>query len=342
MNDASPEHHGPGGRFRNPWPEAAGDERLRKRFWKVAAEWFTRPLPPGPEPGALPAEEPRMAVPRAGASEARITWVGHSTTLVQLPGLNVLTDPVWSRRASPLPWFGPERFVPARPDLAELPPVDAVVLSHDHYDHLDVRTVRALAARFGESVEWFTPLGYGDWFGRRGVHRVVELDWWESAPISGGGYRAVCLPARHWTRRRPWDTNRRLWSSWALVPEGDAGASPSVYFGGDSGYCRTFEAIGNRFGPFDVSLLPIGAYDPRWFMHGSHMNPEEAVRAYVDLGGRGSFIATHWGTFRLTFEDPLEPPERLCAAWRHAGLESDALHVLAHGESWVWRGPTLL
>lgn len=324
-------HHLPGGTFHNPWPEAAGDDQIRGRFRAVAWEWLTKPMPPDPSPGALPTAEADLAVPSAMDGELRITWVGHATHFVQLPGLNLLTDPMWSPRASPVASIGRQRFVAARPPLEALPQVHAVLLSHDHYDHLDRPTVLALRERFGADLTWYTPLGYREWFERLGVTNVVEVDWWEEAPLPHEGYRLVSAPARHWTRRTPWSTNRRLWCSWAILSRNEDGFR--VYWGGDSAYATHFAEIGRRLGPFDASLMPIGAYDPRWFMSASHMNPEEAVQAYEDLGRVGAFLPSHWGTFRLTFEDPLEPPVRLRSAWSTRGLDERALHVPRHGET---------
>ncbi len=287
---------------------------------------------PNPDPADVPCAEPTPARPRASDGEARVTWVGHATFLVQLPGLTLLTDPVWSHRASPIPWLGPARLVPPAPALDDLPPVDAVLLSHDHYDHLDRPTVRALRERYGEDLVWLTPLGFASWFREVGVHSVEERDWWQGAELPGGSYRAVCLPARHWTRRTPGGTNRRLWASWGVIPARNTGGL-RVYFGGDSGYGPAYGEIGAEMGSWDVSLLPIGAYEPRWFMEPAHMNPEEAVRAYRDLGARGAFVAGHWGTFRLTDEPPLEPPVRVRAEWRRVGLPPEDLHVLRHGET---------
>lgn len=290
-------------------------------------------MPPDPEPGALPSAQPAVARPTAAQGELRITWIGHATFLIQLPGASFLTDPIWSDRASPVSLVGAKRFVPAAPPLEELPPIDAVLISHDHYDHLDRPTVRALHRRFGRRLTWYTPLGYRGWFRLLGIDQVVERDWWEPAELGDTDYTVVAAPVRHWTRRTPWGTNRRLWCSWAIVSPIGGRAGSGVYFGGDSGYASFFSEIGERLGPFAASMIPIGAYEPRWFMGAAHMNPEEAVRAYRQLGGRGVFLPSHWGTFRLTFEDPLEPPERLRDAWGRAGLDSGSLAVLRHGET---------
>jgi N-acyl-phosphatidylethanolamine-hydrolysing phospholipase D len=294
-------------------------------------EWIKTSLPPDPEPSALPLIPADLARPAAVGGELRITWVGHATHFIQLPGLNLVTDPMWSPRASPVASIGATRFVPASPALETLPRIDAVLLSHDHYDHLDRPTVLALRERFGPDLPWYVPLGYRSWFDRLGVRNVIELDWWEEREIPDTGYKVVSTPARHWTRRTPLSTNRRLWCSWAVLPIQDEG--PSVYFGGDSAYASHFREIGERLGPFNASVIPIGAYDPRWFMSASHMNPEEAVQAYVDLGRSGAFLPSHWGTFRLTFEDPLEPPERLRAEWSTRELDEGHLHLPRHGET---------
>jgi N-acyl-phosphatidylethanolamine-hydrolysing phospholipase D len=325
-----PPHHLPDGRFRNPWPEAAEDDRIRREFRKVAWEWLTKSMPPDPRPGSLPVAAAAPARPRTASGETRITWIGHATHLIQLPGLNLLTDPMWSPRASPVASLGATRFVPASPDLAALPPIDAVLVSHDHYDHLDRPTVLRLRELFGADLPWYAPLGYRAWFASLGVRNVIELDWWTESDLPHG-YRLVATPARHWTRRTPWSTNRRLWCSWAMVA-GDA-SSPRAYWGGDSAYASHFREIGARLGPFDACILPIGAYDPRWFMGASHMNPEEAVTAWEDLGRCGAFLPSHWGTFRLTFEDPLEPPVRLRSAWSARGHAEHLLHVPRHGET---------
>jgi N-acyl-phosphatidylethanolamine-hydrolysing phospholipase D len=257
------------------------------------------------------------------------TWI---TIAIAACGLNLLTDPQLSERASPVPWAGPKRFTAPGLALDALPPIEGLILSHDHYDHLDDPTVRALHARFGDRVRWLAPLGYRAWFAGRGVTNVTELDWWGDTVLEGpeGEVRVSCLPAQHWTSRSPFSRLKRLWCSWAL-----SGGGRSAYFGGDSGWFPGYPEIGERAGPFDLTLLPIGAYEPRWFMRSSHMNPEEAVRAYVELGGVGTFGAMHWGTFRLTDEDPLEPPVKAREAWRAAGLPEERLWIAALGETRV-------
>lgn len=270
-----------------------------------------------------------MSRPHVEEGEIRITFVGHATVLVQVPGLNLITDPIWSARAGPFSLLGGPRFAGPGLDLDELPPLDGVLLSHGHYDHLDARTVRSLVDRHGGDLPWYTPLGYGPFLRRRGVRAVAELDWWDQVEVTSrhGPVRLICLPVRHWTRRGL-HANRELWASWAIVP---AHPGSRVYFGGDSGYCPVFREIGERLGPFRASILPIGAYEPRWFMADSHMNPEEAVRAYGDLGGAGAMVGMHWGAFRLTDENPLEPPERTRAAWAEAGHRPQDLHLPGAG-----------
>lgn len=323
----TPPHHRRGGGYRNPWSTADFDERgsVLRWWWERA----TSALPPDPRPDQLPRAAGDLSEPAPG--ELRATWVGHSTWLLRVGGLTLLTDPHFSERASPLRFAGPRRFTPPGVALEQLPPVDAVLLSHDHYDHLDEPSVRALHARFGARLRWLTPLGYRGWFAERGIESVTELDWWDETTLVGpeARLRVRCLPAQHWSSRAPWDRFSRLWCSWSV----HAPAGPSVYFAGDSGWFPDYPEIGTRAGPFDLLLLPIGAYEPRWFMRPSHMNPEEAVRAYRELGGGGIFAGMHWGTFRLTDEDPLEPPVRTRAAWADAGLADDLLWIPRHGET---------
>ena len=323
----------PAGDLTGPPDPPAGEPSAGRggAFLRWRLERLRNPPPPDPPAGSFPVVPHRAAQPRAPGDELRVTWVGQATALVQVGGLNVLTDPVWSRRASPVPWAGPARLTPPGIAFDELPPIDLVVLSHDHYDHLDDATVRRLHARHGDRLTWATPVGYRRWLARRGVAAVVELPWWERAELVLRGRRIElgALPARHWSRRGLLPQHR-LWASWTL-----AAAGRRVYFGGDSGYFGGFAEIGRRAGPFDALLLPIGAYEPRWFMASAHMNPEDACRAWRDLGGAGQLIGTHWGTFRLTDEDPREPPVRMRALWEAAALPPEHLRILAHGETAV-------
>lgn len=328
-----PAHHGPDGRYRIPWPLEVADERAGGGVLRWQMERIRTKLPPNPDPSALPLVPGDVARPCAAAGEIRLTWIGHASFLLQMGGANVLLDPHFGPRASPFRFMGPKRFVPPGLALDALPPIDAVLLSHDHYDHLDEWSVRRLHRRFGEEMRWIAPLGHAAWLRARGITNVADVDWWDEVRVDAadGQLTVTCAPAQHWTRRRLREFNDRLWGSFALRMADGRG----VYFGGDSGYFRGYGEIGERLGPFDAVLMPIGAYEPRWFMAPAHMNPEEAVRAYLDMGGRGAFVPMHWGTFRLTDEDPLEPPARIRQAWADAALPPGDLHVLRHGETLI-------
>ncbi|MEO6443998.1 MAG: MBL fold metallo-hydrolase [Gemmatimonadaceae bacterium] len=278
---------------------------------------------------------PRRAIPshpaRVSAPKVVVTWVGHSSFLIQLDGVNLLTDPMWSDRASPLSFLGPKRLVPPGIPFDALPPIDAVLLSHNHYDHLDAPTVRHLARRYPDTA-WFTPLGIAPFVRARGASSVAELDWWEEASL--GGVRVACTPAQHFSARGLRDRGRTLWCGWSIM-----GPTRRVFFAGDSAYHPEFVRIGERHGPFDITMLPVGAYEPRWFMQPVHMTPEEGVRAHLDVcaphESRGStvMVPMHWGTFRLTDEPMDEPPARARAAWDAEGLPERALWLLSHGET---------
>jgi len=289
----------------------------------------TRPRPKDPDPAVFARVPPDFVPPRAPRSQLTVTWVGHSSLLIQLNGLNILTDPMWSERASPVQFAGPRRWV--RPGIAfeDVPPLDVVLESHNHYDHLDAPTVRRLARAHPEA-SWVVPLGLGAFVRTRGVsdHQVRELDWWEEHAI--GSLRIAATPAMHFSSRGFGDRGDTLWCGFALSSDGANGRH--VYFAGDTGYHPEFGAIGERYGPFDVALMPIGAYEPRWFMRYLHMNPEEAVAAFRALNAR-VMVPIHWGTFKLTDEAMDEPPIRARAAWDSAGLPPSGYRQLAHGET---------
>ncbi|BCJ32916.1 membrane protein [Actinocatenispora thailandica] len=261
----------------------------------------------------------RDGLPALRADTTAVTWVGHATYVLDIGGLRVLTDPVWSRR---IPGVRP-RFVPPGVALTEVTPVDAVVISHNHYDHLDAPTIR----RLPRDTAVFVPAGLGEWFRRRGFRRVTELDWWESARLHD--VRFDLVPAQHWSRRGPADTCRSLWGGWLL---GAADHGPRIYFAGDTGYGDFFTAIAQRYPRIDLALLPIGAYHPRWFMRAVHLDPAEAVRAFGDLAA-DRMATMHWGTFAMTKEPVLEPLELVRAAWSATGLPRDRLWDLAIGET---------
>jgi N-acyl-phosphatidylethanolamine-hydrolysing phospholipase D len=269
-------------------------------------------------------------LPPDASDATSVTWIGHSSFLIQLGGMNILTDPIWSNRASPVGFAGPKRLVPPGMALEALPGIDVTILSHDHYDHLDDKTVRRLIAQFPD-MTWLTPLGVGDFLRKRGASSVRELDWWAETVLGPASF--ACTPAQHFSGRYPWNRNATLWCGWT-IRIGDT----AVFFAGDTGLHPEWREITQRFGPFDMSILPIGAYDPRWFMHAVHMAPEEAVLAFqaidsIHPGHSGVMVGSHWGTFRLTDEPLDEPPSLARRTWSTAQLPPENLWILAHGES---------
>jgi N-acyl-phosphatidylethanolamine-hydrolysing phospholipase D len=310
-------------KYRNPWvPESVpGFGSVLK--WMLVHR-TTRPRPKDPDPSVFVRVHPAFASPHATPTELTITWVGHSSLLIQLGGLNILTDPMWSARASPLQTVGPRRWVPPAVPFDDLPPIDVVLQSHNHYDHLDDWTVRSLAQNH-PTATWFVPLGLERFVRCRGARFIHELDWWQGGRVGATDF--TCTPAQHFSGRRLGDRGATLWCGWAV-----AAAEKRIFFAGDTAYHPEFAKIKERCGPFDVALLPIGAYEPRWFMRHLHMNPEEAVAACTELSAR-AMIPIHWGTFKLTDEAMDEPPVRARAAWTAAGLPAEGYCQLAHGET---------
>ena len=253
-----------------------------------------------------------------------LTWIGHSTMLVQMGGMSFLTDPIWSKIPSPIPLLGPKRFVPTPLAIVDLPKIDLVVISHNHYDHLDIPTLRSLAARNAQTL-FLVPMGNAALLRRHGITNVKELDWGQSLDLPG--LTVHCLPAQHWSKRSLTDTNKTLWSSWAMISD-----SRRFYHAGDTGYFSGFKAIADYLGPFDLAALPIGAYAPRQMMRASHMNPEEAVTAAIDLKTKAA-VAIHFGTFDLSDEPLSQPPERFKAAASVQGLGEHQAWVMKIGET---------
>jgi L-ascorbate metabolism protein UlaG (beta-lactamase superfamily) len=243
------------------------------------------------------------------ASGLRVTWLGHSTLLLEIDGRRVLIDPVWGERASPLPFVGPKRFFAPPLPLAELPEVDAVVISHDHYDHLDVPTVKALAAR---GVRWIVPLGLGAHLAAWDVPgaRVTELDWWQDARV--GELTVTATPARHFSGRGLTDASRTLWAGWAI-----AGPSHRVFYSGDTALHDELGEIGRRLGPFDLTMIESGAYSALWT--DVHLGPEQAVLAHRLVRG-DVMLPVHWGLFDLAMHGWTEPMERVLAAADSQGV----------------------
>ena len=267
-------------------------------------------------------EPPHRPVPLDN-SAAVVTFIGHATLLVQTPAGNILTDPMYSQRAGPFNVMGPRRVRQPAVRFEDLPPISIVLLSHNHYDHCDARTLGMLAERFDPLV--VTPFGNAALVRSSGIHRVEELDWWQEAKSSA--LPITLTPAKHFSARGPFDKNRALWGGFVLMTGGTR-----IYFTGDSAYGPFFRDIGQRLGPIDLALLPIGAYEPRWFMHVVHMNPAEAVQAHLDLGAPES-IGMHFGTFQLTTEGIDDPLRALDEARRANNILPSRFRTLGFGES---------
>jgi L-ascorbate metabolism protein UlaG (beta-lactamase superfamily) len=290
------------GKFRNPQP-MVNDGWLMLRG-ALHSDPNVRPAAPVP---TVPDAAAKLRVP--AASGLRATWLGHSTALLEIGRTRVLTDPMWSEHATPIAGFGPRRTHPPPIALAELPPIDVVVVSHDHYDHLDMPSVQALSAR---GVRFVVPLGIGAHLAYWGVPeaRITELDWWDTTKV--GELAITCTPARHATGRMIVDDDAKLWAGFAFI-----GAGHRVYYSGDTGLFPALREIGQRLGPFELTLIEVGQYGPAW--PDWHLGPEQAVLAHQWVRG-GVMLPVHWGTFSLAYHGWTEPPERVLAAARAAGV----------------------
>jgi N-acyl-phosphatidylethanolamine-hydrolysing phospholipase D len=302
----------------------------RQSVWKWRWERWTQSLPKPPANGYhFPMAHPDIAWLKANRSVNTLTWIGHASALIQIDGVNILADPMLSERASPLSFAGPKRKTPPGLTLDELPHIDVVLISHNHYDHLDKPTVEALNLQAGGPPRFLVPLGIKAWMNEQGITNVEELDWSDETHASGLDIWFV--PAQHWSARTPFDRAETLWGGWVVKTPAGAAHPYSLYFAGDTGYSPDFRDIGARFGGFDLALIPIGAYAPRWFMRAQHVDPEEAVKIYKDVHAKKA-IGIHWGTFELA-DDPLdESPRLLAEAVRRAGLPADSFTVLEHGQ----------
>ena len=319
--DDKPPHHTVSG-FRNRYPTGW----QRGSFWRWQRErWRDGVAQPPPGGWLFASETPNVAWLRKNRTQPTVTWLGHASFLLQFAGINLVTDPHLSPRASPFTSVGPKRWMPPAIATRDLPHIDLVLLSHNHYDHLDAPTVRGLQRQAGGAPRFMVPLRMKPWFTRKGMTDVVELDWWETHAVRD--FRLSFTPVQHWSGRTTWDRNATLWGGWRLDH-----ADFSFFFAGDTGYSRDFADIHERLGGVDLAALPIGAYAPRWFMQSAHVNPEEAVQIHRDLHARHS-VAMHWGTFVLTDEPLDEPPQRLRRVLADEGMSEHDFWIMRHGET---------
>lgn len=335
--DASRPHHTPEG-FRNNYAPSVNKSRADLLRWMWESWRNDLPRPPAtptpvqaPDLAAIEVRSAARAQPGA-PSQPAITWIGHASVLVQAGRLNVLTDPIFSERASFLSFIGPKRAQAPGLALKDLPPIDVVLISHNHYDHLDKQTVVDLAARSSGKIPtlFLVPLGVKPWFTSLGITNVIEMDWWDQHLHKGVEFNFT--PVQHWSARSLGDRSQTLWGGFAVF-------APDFhwYYTGDTGYSKDFSDTRERFaarhpGGFDLALIPVGGYEPRWFMKEQHINPAEAVQVHKDLGARRS-VGVHWGTFNLTDESLDQPPRELALARQAQGLRDEEFSVMRIGET---------
>jgi N-acyl-phosphatidylethanolamine-hydrolysing phospholipase D len=329
--DASKKHHRPDG-FNNNYIDNWREDQPSFLRWQREKFFSTLPVQ---DVSRVKIVKPDLAFLTSNKRDVSVTWIGHSTALWQINGLNILTDPHFSDRASPVGFAGPKREVPLPVTLAELPHIDVVLISHNHYDHLDAPTVKTLRQQAGGSPLFIVPLGVDLWMKTEGVTNVQRMDWWErfSVKAPAGEVAIHFVPVQHWSSRTPWDRNATLWGG--FVAQAMVGGDPySMFFTGDTGYSKDFADIGAKFGGFDFSQIAVGCYLPRWFMQNQHVNEEDAVKIHLDVKSRLS-MGVHWGTFRLC-DDPVEAPmDGLPIARKKLGVDDAAFVLFALGETRV-------
>ncbi len=327
MNFNLREHHTETG-FRNPEPDFE-EKKLKDLIKWGLIDRLKGNRPVKPEQYSFRIDYQRDRFMKAHQSPFALTWVGHSSFLITINGINILTDPIWSDRCSPVQFIGPKRYVDPGIPFDDLPKIDIVLISHDHYDHLDVRTIK----RLGNKPKYFIPLNLSTFFSKIGITNLSEHDWWSGDTFMN--LRIISTPAQHFSGRTWTGRHKTLWCGWVIeTPDF------KMYFAGDSGYFSGFREIGRRFGSFDLALIPIGAYLPRWFMRPVHLSPGEAVQAYLDVNAR-YFIATHWGTFDLADEPLDDPAVKLKEEVLKRGLNLELFWTLQHGESRVLNLPAV-
>lgn len=269
-----------------------------------------------------------------------VTWVNHSTFLIQIEGVHILTDPIWSDRCSPLKKLGPKRHHPPPFRISELPRIDYVLISHNHYDHLDKDSVLKLFKRFPE-ITWIVPMGVKAWFLKKGISKILELSWWDEFSIASKSHphlnlKVTAVPSQHFSGRRGYDLNQTLWVGWVVECERQKKPLKRFYFVGDTGYNHyDFKKIGEKWGSMDLSLIPIGSYSPRKFMSPVHIDPQSAVQIHQEVGSHLS-IGMHWKTFRLSDESPHQPPYDLFVSLQKRGIDPLSFLVLEPGHAINW------
>lgn len=317
--------HCDGEKFFNLNPNIQVDKGLVELF-----KWMrTRNKTPWPK--FVPGRQKAQLASTLKANEAVVTFINHATLLIQVKDLNFLTDPVFSDRVSPLTWLGPRRVREPGLKISELPHIDGILLSHNHYDHLDLAALKELQKLFNPKI--ITSLGNEKFLRKKDFENVCELDWWESFELSSQNQSSskvkfTLTPAQHWSSRTPYDRNKTLWGGFVLESQ-----ELKIFFAGDTGYDSHFNSIQTKFGEMDISILPVGAYEPRWFMKEQHMNPHDAVRAHLDLKSRLS-IGIHFGCFQLTDEGLNDPAKDLAIALKDQRISTEKFKVPDHGQSY--------
>lgn len=311
-----PQSHFDGKRFHNQYPSQK-DRSLKEVFRWIASR------KPAKWPRHLHSKAQKIPAERVEGQEIRATFINHSTVLIQTQGLNILTDPIWSKRCSPFPLMGPTRAALPGVKFEDLPPIDIVLVSHNHYDHMDMPTLKRLNRKHHPA--FFVSLGNRSLLHKNGIKNVTEMDWWEVKEIASRA-RLTYVPSQHFSGRGMLDQNKTLWGGFVIETE----ARP-IYFAGDTGYGTHFKHIRNKFGPIGFAMLPIGVYLPRWFMSPVHMSPDEAAIAHMELES-GQSIGIHYGTFRLGDESIDAPIKDLEKALQHHGIAKTKFIALNHGE----------
>lgn len=328
------------GRFTNPFPTWRPPLFLNVLKWKIFGENKSNvPSDPGELDKVLPVHRPDFSLYDEPQNQDKliVTWMGHASVMVQIDGWKMITDPIFSERASPVSFAGPRRYRGPPLPIEELPLVDIVLISHNHYDHMDLESVKQLH-KTNPHIKFCVPLKNGIHLEEVNIPRdnIIELDWWEEKEFkekfpgdtNSKPIRVACTPSQHWCKRGIFDDNRTLWCSWLFI------GSRTFYFAGDTGYCKSFKEIGRKYGPIDLAAIPIGAYEPRYFMRPQHVDPEEAIQMHVDLKAKKS-IGIHWGTFVLTDEYFMEPKYLLRELLEKKNMCVDDFFTINHGESRV-------